>query len=160
MGHAFVSLFLLVAFAGVLSAQRSNGYVFFAPGGVTCCGYTDMSLQVGVGGEVGIAKGIGAGLEVAAIGPRQDFIDNAMGTFSPNGYYHFIHGKESRLDPFVTAGYTLLFRTGHANLFNFGGGTNYWFRNHLGVRLEFRDHVWSESGGTLHFWGFRFGFAF
>jgi hypothetical protein len=66
------------------------------------------------------------------------------------------HGK---LDPFVNAGYTRLQRGGGANGVNFGGGVNYWFKRHLGVRIEIRDHVMTDIG-SVHFWGVRFGVAF
>lgn len=156
------ALYLLLAIsAGSLYAQRSNGYIFFAPGGVSCCGQTAMTLQAGVGGEAVLAKGIGIGAELGAVGTRRYFANSVMGVFSPNGYYHFVHGKEAKVDPFVTAGYTLLFRSGHVNEFNFGGGANYWFADRLGLRLEFRDQVYRASGfATLHYWGVRFGLVF
>jgi hypothetical protein len=154
-----IGLFLLSGlFAGVLPAQSSNGYVFFAPGGVTCCGQTSMTLQTGLGGEAVLFKGIGAGVEISGLAPRECLTDCAVGILSPNGYYHFIHGKGVALDPFVTGGYTLMFRAGHANLFNFGGGVNYWFHKHLGVRLEARDHVRHPANfPAAHYWGFRVG---
>ncbi|MBZ5724848.1 MAG: hypothetical protein LAP87_07605 [Acidobacteriia bacterium] len=151
-------LVLAGVFALALQAQSSNGYLFFAPGGVTCCGTTSMTLHAGVGGEGVIGKGIGIGAELGAVGPRDELADS-VGMFSPNGYYHFVHRKELKADPFVTAGYTLMFRSGHANLFNFGTGLNYWFLNHLGARVEFRDHVY-HSGRAVHYWGVRFGLAF
>lgn len=154
----FLSLGLAIA-AGTLPAQPSNGYIFFAPGGVSCCGHTAMTLQAGVGGEAVLWKGIGAGAEIGAVGTRQYFTDSVVGVFSPNGYYHFVHRKEATWDPFVTAGYTLIFRGGSANLFNFGGGVNYWFKPHLGARMEFRDQVYREYA-ALHYWGFRFGLVF
>ena len=157
--NAVLSVVLLGVFAGALKAQHSNGYVFFAPGGVTCCGQTFMTLQFGAGGEVILAKGIGLGAEVCAVGMRQYFSDSVLGVFSPNGYYHFVHGKDLKFDPFVTGGYTLMFRSGHANLFNFGGGLNYWFSNRLGVRLEVRDQV-HVDGSSVHYWGGRIGLAF
>ena len=159
MRHAIFASILLGVFAGALDAQPSNGYVFFAPGGVTCCGHTAMTLQFGVGVEGVLAKGIGVGAEVGALGTRQYFGDSVVGVFSPNGYYHFVHGKDIRSDPFVTGGYTLIFRSGHANLFNFGGGLNYWFRGRLGFRSELRDQVLTD-GSSLHYWGVRFGLAF
>jgi hypothetical protein len=118
-----------------------------------------MTLQLGVGGEAVLGKGIGVGAEVGAVGTRQYFGDSVVGVFSPNGYYHFVHGKDIKTDPFVTAGYTLIFRSGHANLFNFGGGMNYWFHGRLGGRLEVRDQVHTEGSG-VHYWGIRFGLAF
>ena len=159
MRHAIILLVLLVVFAGAIDAQSSNGYVFVAPGGVTCCGHTAMTFQFGVGGEAVLVKGIGVGAEVGALGTRQFFGDSVFGVFSPNGYYHFIHGRNIKFDPFVTGGYTLIFRSGHANLFNFGGGLNYWFRGRLGVRAEIRDQVHTD-GASVHYWGIRFGLAF
>lgn len=145
--------------AGILGAQPSNGYVFFAPGGVTCCGNTSMMLQFGIGGEAVIGKGVGLGAEIGVLGTRAHFGDSAMGVFSPNGYYHFKHGQDLKADPFVTGGYTLLFRSGHANLANFGGGLTYWFHRRLGARLEIRDQF-NTSGTIGQFWGVRLGLAF
>lgn len=159
MRIAIFTFVLLIALARPLQAQASNGYVFFAPGGLTCCGQTAMTLQFGVGGEVVLGKGIGVGAEIGAAGTRQHFGDSVVGVFSPNGYYHFAHGKDIKFDPFVTGGYTLIFRSGHANLFNLGGGLNYWFRTRLGGRLEFRDQVHTD-GSSVHYWGVRFGLAF
>jgi len=149
---------LIGVVAGPLRAQPSNGYLFFAPGGVTCCGHTAMTLHFGAGGEKVLAKGIGVGAEIGALGPRQYFSDSVIGVFSPNGYYHFGRGRDIRIDPFVTGGYTLYFRSGHASLGNVGGGLNYWFHSRLGARFEFRDHI--QSSGPVHTWGFRFALAF
>ena len=150
---------LFSSLTGSLAAQPSHGYVFFAPGGVTCCHNSSMTLQFGAGGEAVLGKGLGVGAELGVLGTRQYFGDSAMGVFSPNGYYHFKHAKETKADPFVTGGYTLLFRSGHANLANFGGGINYWLHNRLGARLEVRDQL-NTTGTIGHFWGVRFGLTF
>jgi hypothetical protein len=160
--HRFTAVrtvLLAAAFCAAALAQSSNGYVFFAPGGVTSGGATEMTLHLGAGGEGILGKGVGVGAEIGALGPRQEF-SAAVGIFSPNGYYHLLRRSGRKLDPFVTGGYTLLFRSGSANLFNFGGGVNYWFHNHLGIRVEFRDHVWTSSGYTDHYWGVRTALAF
>jgi len=146
-------------FGNAAVAQSSHGYVFFAPGGVTCCHNTSMTLQFGGGGEAVLWKGIGVGAELGVLGARQDFRDSAMGVFSPNGYYHFNHRRKARADPYLTGGYTLLFRSGHANLANFGGGINYWFLSRLGANVEVRDQL-NTTGTIGHFWGVRFGLAF
>jgi hypothetical protein len=53
---------------------------------------------------------------------------------------------------------TLAFSNGeHENLFNFGGGVDYWMKKRVGLRIEFRDQVWSGPSQTSHFWGARFG---
>ncbi len=159
MRHGMAGFFFLLVFGWVLHAQPSNLYLFAAPGGVTCGGYTSMTLQFGAGGEYVIGKGVGAGVELGVLGPRESFGDSAVGVFSLNGYYHARHQKELKLDPFVTGGYTTFFREGHANLFNYGGGANYWFARRAGFRLEFRDQV-HVNGSAVHNWGARFGIAF
>jgi hypothetical protein len=151
------TLILMTVLSLEINAQPSNVYVFFAPGGLTGYGRTDMTLHAGLGGEAIVGKGVGVGAELGAVGPRQ-YLADAVGLFSPNGYYHFVHGKNVKVDPFVTGGYTLLFRAGHVNLFNFGAGVNYWFHRRIGTRFEFRDHVY-HNYATLHYWGFRFGLA-
>ena len=55
-------------------------------------------------------------------------------------------------DLFFTGGYTLLFRSGAAHLFNYGFGTDYMVSDRIGLRSELRDHIWSDS----HLWGVRF----
>jgi hypothetical protein len=143
----------------VASAQRSNGYFFVAPGGSSGRS-TDATLHIGGGGEIVLGKGIGLGAEIGALGPTKEFSD-VFGVFSLNGYYHFSRsGQGRKLDPFVTGGYTLFFRTGRANLANVGGGVNYWFHDRIGLRLEFRDQIRTPGGGTLHFWNVRAGIAF
>jgi hypothetical protein len=155
MSKLFAPLILLGLLAGILRAQPSHATVFFAPGGVTCCGHTAMTLQAGIGGEAVLFKGIGLGADIGAIGPKDSLIDS-MGVFSANGYYHFSHRKAIKSDPYVTGGYTLMFRGGHFSLYNFGAGINYWFIRRLGFQVEFRDQLHS-SFGTVHYWGARLG---
>jgi hypothetical protein len=162
MRHSLaLPILLLLLSAETCLAQHSNGYVFFAPGGISCCGHTDASLHLGVGGEAVLGWGLGLGAEIGGLGTRRYFTDSVFGVFSPNGYFHLLQRRSSRVDPFVTGGYTLFFRSGHANLFNVGGGLNVWLAGRLGARLEFRDHIWDDtSGPAVHYWGVRFGLAF
>ncbi len=152
---------LLIAIAAPALAQdapRGQGYVFFAPGAVSA-GATQGTYHVGAGGEGLIYKGLGAGGEIGYLAPWDTF-RGGVGVVSANGSYHFRRAeRDARLVPFVTSGYTLMFHSGSANLFNFGGGVNYWFKERWGLRLEFRDHVWPNSP-TAHYWGFRIGLAF
>ncbi len=159
MRHLILAVVLFGALAGPTEAQPSNGYLFVAPGGVSCCGATSGTLHIGAGGEAVLGLGIGLGAEIGALGDWHAFSDSAVGVFSPNAYYHFGRGRRLRADPFLTGGYTLFFRNGHLDLFNFGGGFNYWFAGPLGVRIEFRDHVHTD-GAAVHWWGIRFGLAF
>lgn len=157
MKRALLLPLLLSALAIAARAQHSHGYLFVAPGGASSSGSTSGTIQIGAGGEAVFARGIGAGAELSALGPTSSFSD-LIGVLSLNGYYHPAR-SEGRLDPFVTAGYSLGFRSGHINLFNFGGGVNYWFHPKIGLKLEFRDHIHSD-GGTIHYWGVRVGLDF
>jgi hypothetical protein len=144
----FMALFLTV-----FASAQTHGYAFFAPGGATSGGYTVATYHAGVGGEGVFRNGIGIGGEVGYLSTRRDF-DFGFGLASLNGSYHF--NKNATVVPFVTGGYSLAFRSGTANLGNFGGGVNWWFWPKLGVKIEFRDHVHTD----MQWWGFRFGVTF
>ncbi len=139
-------------------AQRGNGYAFIAPGGATCCGTTQTTLHAGAGGEIALWKGLGAGVEVGALGPT-DRLSNGFGVASANGYYHLPGFSDRKWDPFVTGGYSFLWKMGHVNAANFGAGANYWLARHVGLRVEARDQV-RTSGTAVNYWGVRFGVAF
>jgi hypothetical protein len=87
-------------------------------------------------------------------------LKDGLGVFSLNGGYHFRGASRSgKTVPFLTVGYAGFFRRGYANGLNYGGGVNYWFKERVGLRLEFRDHVFIESGST-HFLNARIGLVF
>ncbi|MCU0248130.1 MAG: hypothetical protein MUC42_16300 [Bryobacter sp.] len=138
-------------------AQSSHGYVFAAPGGITAHSYTTSGLQFGGGGTGIIKHGIGFNVELSSIGPTRA-LGESIGAFAVGGVYHFRRG-DVKVDPFAGAGYTLLFRSGTGQAWNIGGGLNYWFSRHVGLRTEFRDHIWARDSG-VHYWGFRFGVSF
>jgi hypothetical protein len=145
--------------AASFPAPALEGYVYVAPGAVTGGGYTNGTLHIGGGAEKIFGPGIGVGAEIGAVGSWNNF-RTAIGIFSVNGSYHFLP-RPARIDPFVTGGYSLGFRSGTLNFGNFGGGINYWFGERLGLRTEFRDHVHvSDRVPAIHYWGVRFGLAF
>jgi hypothetical protein len=153
-----------LANAGSVAAQlenekehRGQGYVFFAPGAVVEGGYGTGTAHFGGGGEGLIYKGLGIGAEAGYLTPWRDF-SLGIGLASANGSYHFRRNRT--VSPFVTAGYSLAFRNGHANLVNFGVGLNWWFANKVGVRLEFRDHIYSNAPFRADYIGTRIGLAF
>jgi hypothetical protein len=150
---------LLLAGCAAATAQRSNGYVFAAPGAAGNSWSGVGTLQFGGGGEVAIGKGFAAGADIGVLAPTQCW-SCSVGLFSPGVGYHFVRNPRSRIDPFVTGGYSLMFRSGHANLGHFGGGLNYWFRKGVGLRVEFRDHVYADYGQATHFRGVRLGVTF
>lgn len=153
---AFTLLFLLPAIVAAQTAEtrRGWGYGFFGVGGTTTS--DSVILQGGGGGEGLIYKGVGVGAEAAAFG---NIGGSGGGMVSVNGGYHFQSSRSpQKLVPFVTAGYTFLAPSDETNLFNFGGGVNYWAGERVGLRVEFRDHVFPQSGN--HLFGVRVGVTF
>lgn len=146
----FRTIALLLLLSSALFAQGSNGYFFIAPGGAS----GSSTLHLGAGAEGRFARYFGAGAELGALGFTSAWGDSVVGVFSPGLYIH--PASDRQLDPYVTGGYTLMFRSGHENLGYIGAGLNWWFRRNLGLKLEFRDHLHSSTS----FWQFRFGIAF
>ena len=145
-------IFFLVLFTAVTMAAQTHAYAFAAPGVGSSGGDSFVLAHLGAGGEVVLPRGIGAGAEVGFLG--QTSFD-VLGTLSINGYYHF--KRSGSWAPFATAGYSNFFTLdGHSNLANIGGGVNYWYKDHLGIKLEFLDHF--RSGANYA--EFRFGFNF
>ncbi len=146
--------FLGFLFCASMAAQpSSNGYL------VAGAGARDSKLisEAAAGGEWVIGKGFGIGGELGAEAGHDSF-----GFFSANGYYHLAAAThQTRIDPFVTGGYTLAFSLfgGRADAFNAGGGINFWLWRRLGLRAEFRDIV-ANSISSPNFWVFRGGLAF
>ena len=152
------TLFVFTVFAQAQEAQESRAlaHVFFGGGGTFAEGNAAGTLHVGGGGEGLIYKGLGAGAELGYLFPSRAAADG-FGILSTNGFYRFTNGSSlQKVTPFVTAGYSLGFRDGTANLVNFGGGVDYWVRDRMGLRLEVRDHVW-PGDPAAHFLMFRVG---
>lgn len=155
-----ISLALISTFAAAQTpdGHRAQGYVFGGAGGIAPDG-VGSTLQFGVGGEGLIYKGLGAGGELSYLTPSSKLGDG-FGILSANGSYHFINASgRGRVVPFVTGGYSFFFRSGYANGFNAGGGINYWFRDRMGLRVEFRDQV-IPDGRAMHLLGIRLGLSF
>jgi hypothetical protein len=149
-----------VAAAGIVRAADSrysgDGYVFFSVDRPGHASIADL-LTVGGGGEALLYKGLGVNVDLGYQFPRES-ISDGIGLASLNGCYHFVNrAKPAKLVPFVTAGYAIAFRSGHANLFDYGGGVNYWFSRHVGLRGEIRDYRARYGDWAV---AFRFGVAF
>jgi hypothetical protein len=159
-------LIFIIGGAGLLSAQSNNVYLFAGPGAVTSAGVSTAILHGGVGFEIRLPVGLAAGAEVGVLTSVER--TGAVGIGSLNGYYHFMHDRSRKLDPFATAGYTALVSDGLINAFNVGGGVNWWFVRHVGLKLEFRDHITqvgfsfvsSHASETIQLPEFRVGIAF
>jgi hypothetical protein len=123
--------------------QYLQGYGFIAPGVAVGQGQASGFLHFGGGGEVNLYKGIGFGAEVGYAAPFE-YTGSGIGVLSVNGLYKFRRQGATKVEPFVSGGYSLLFRSGHLNAMNFGGGVHYWLSKRIGLRLEVRDHFSPE----------------
>lgn len=153
---------LLIALSLSASAQTSNrsrgqGYLFFAPGAAMDNSRlpSGASFHIGGGGEAFVYKGLGVGAEIGAVGPLSDFSNHYFGLGSVNLSYHFLpSATESKLEPFVSLGYTLFFRAGVTHGGHAGFGLNRWLNKNVALRFEIRDNV---EGGHGHLIGYRIG---
>ena len=149
-------MFLILIQGAALAQGRGWGYAVGGVGGIAGNGApSTATFSVAGGGEGLIYKGFGFGAEVGYLAPFEAGGDG-FGIFSVNPAYHF--SSKSKVVPFITGGYSLAFRSGHSSGGNFGGGVQYWMKDHLGLRFEFRDHIFSSD--SPHFYGFRVGIAF
>jgi len=156
-------LMALISCAGVAQERsdekKSSGYVFAAPGAVVTSGAAAGVLHFGAGGQGVLYKGLGMGAEIGYLSPNGSLAEG-IGLASVNGLYEFKQANTKRkVIPFVTAGYSLAFRSGVFSAFNFGGGINYWVRQKLALRLEARDYV-SPSEPNAHLLTGRIGISF
>ncbi len=135
--------------------HRAQAYLFFSPGVATGNGNSAAIFHSGGGAEGLFYKGLGAGAEIGYLAPFRDTGDG-FGVASFNGVYKF--SRTQKVVPFVTGGYSLLFRSGSANAANFGAGFDYWLKDHLGIRLEFRDY--QQVSTNVNYATFRIGLSF
>lgn len=159
MKVSLLSLVLLCC--GIARAQNARGYVFFAPGAETALGSKGGTIRgygAGGGAELLLASHFGIGAEASAMVPGQGTASNTIGIFSVNSYGHL--WRDRSFDPFLTGGYSILFRDFTANGANFGVGANYWFHENVGLLLEGRDHYAKLEGTPTHVWEFRIGLSF
>ena len=157
-----IILAAIIAQPAVAQPERNysgHGYVFFAPGVTSPDG--SGFLHYGAGGEGLLYKGLSAGAEVGYAHPWGGF-GGGLGVLSANGGYFFRDARSvsAKIVPFVNGGYTLLFRSGSESGLNIGGGVISWFSERVGLRLEVRDHLFSDGGQYAHLVGFRIGLAF
>jgi hypothetical protein len=151
-------LALMAVLTGLSFGQvsKSQGYIYQ---GISTRGFdhTDAVGHTGGGGEGVFWKGISAGGDISAVYPFR-CASCVIGVGNLNGGFHYNAGRVDRKwEPFATAGYSLYFRSGTANGFNYGGGVVYWFKPHVGLRLEVRDH---RIADYHMFTQFRIGLSF
>jgi hypothetical protein len=142
MKHTYLLAALLCAMPLFSQANeksyKGHGYAYYAIGGLTSGG--EAITGAGAGGEALFWKGLGAGAELGYLFPAEA-PKAGFGLLSVNPAWHFArYGRSSKFVPFATGGWSLAFREGSQNLYNYGAGVTWWFRDRLGLRLEVRDH--------------------
>jgi hypothetical protein len=167
MAKVILSVLALMFFPIAASAQPSGnyGYAFGGPVVVPRSAFTRWDgtfIHVGGGGEARLTNRFGLGGELGVLKPvtNQYAITTGLASVTP-AYHFFARGSNRTFDPFVNGGFSVLFGSGAGAAIHYGGGLNYWVRRRIGLRLEFRHHVWSpEAGEAIHLVGFRIGLAF
>lgn len=161
--NRLIGTILLVVLLPVLAAaqnadwSKGHGYVYVAPGVATEWENTT-TLHIGGGAEGFVSKYVGVGADAGYLAQFADFRN--LGTFSLYAVGRFRpKTSDNKVEPFVAGGYTHFFRWGTPNGINFGGGVNYWFTDHVGLRCEVRDNA-RGSRPLHHFVGFRIGLTF
>jgi len=153
---AMVVIVLAQAVAYGQSSQERKGWGYvFGGAGASSGDFSRSYFQFGGGGDVLAYKGLGLGAEIGYLAPFESKGEGA-GLFSANTSYHF--ARSSKLVPFVTGGFSSVFRGGSSQGGNVGGGVHYWMNDHLGLRLEVRDHIFSSD--APHLFQFRVGLSF
>lgn len=159
--NAFRVPFLVVTFA--LAAARSAdaqalGYGIAGPAGFSgFFGSSSSGVHAAAGGEVLAGGFIGGGAEIGLLGNS----GSVLAVFSANGVVHVVSSRAKRPSPFVTGGYTRMSSgEGSFKAWNVGVGVDLWPKDHVGVRVEFRDHVRPDSRGAVQYWTIRAGVVF
>ena len=165
--EVLVILVLILMNSVDASAQQpgSYAYAFGGPVVVPRSAFTRWNgnfVHMGGGAEGRLTNRFALGGELGVLKPVTNRYAVAAGLASVTPAYHFIARESSRkIDPFVDGGISLLFGRGGAIALHYGGGLNYWVRRRVGLRLEFRHHLWSpEAGETIHLVGIRVGIVF
>jgi hypothetical protein len=176
---------LLLMAATSASAQNAEhppwGQAYIFVGGAT----HQMGATLGFGGELRIASGLSAGLDVAGAGLNESTNGNRtnfVGLGSADLSYHFFPKKiTGHVAPFLAGGYTNFFGQdvfvhypgirsagNYTNGYNVGGGIDVFGANHLGVRFDVRYYahggriLWASfpNDAQLDFVAFRIGLTF
>lgn len=149
------------------SAQPSGSYFYAVTGPVAVprsafTRWDGTFVYVGGGGEARLTNKFGLGGELGVLKPVTNPYARTTGLASVTPAYHFIaRGSTRKVDPFVDGGFSVLFGSGTGAAFHYGGGLNYWVRQRLGLRFEFRHHLWTPEGGeAINLVGFRVGLTF
>jgi hypothetical protein len=162
MRYVFSICFLLAALSIPSFAHdskgrlRANGYVFVAPGVRADRGTA--TIQIGGGGEAYVYKGLGLGFDGGVMMVTE--CEGCRGAvLSLNGIYSFKIASHLKINPFITGGASGMPTSDVPGGMNVGAGVQYWFHEKMGLRMEFRDHIFMGHWNH-HYYQARIGFAF
>lgn len=162
MKYFFSVFFFLALLSGSGLAQernkpRVNGFFFVAPGVRNDTGSS--TFGVGGGAEYYVYKGVGFGLDLGAINTASTTgVRHWTAMMSLNAIYNFNINDKSKVSPFIIGGASIAGFDVPGGV-NFGGGIQYWFHEHIGLRVEFRDHIFIGMNDH-HYPQGRIGIAF
>jgi hypothetical protein len=160
MRKLFVIILLMsaipaAAFGQSQGERRSWGYAFAGVGGASGSN-SGARFTAGGGGERLLYRGFGIGGEIGYVSAANS-VGDGIGIGSVDLAYHF--NNVGKVAPFVTGGASAAFRgSAAAGGGNFGGGVQYWPKDHVGLRFEVRDHIFSSD--SPHLFTFRVGVTF
>ena len=146
MRRSMIAVLLLIVASGVASAQTRRepvAWISFFTGGGAISGSGPTLTFLGDEATFRVYKGLGIGTDGAS-GWEPDR-GKTFVLFSGNLSYHF--KRSDKVGPFITGGYSTIFRNGtREDGANFGAGIKYWFRDHLGLHAELRNHILTGQG--------------
>jgi hypothetical protein len=139
------------------ATAQALGYGMVGPAGYSGFFGSSASLVHAAGGAEFLVGGhAGAGGEFGVLANSS----SVLFVFSGNAVLH-LSGRSAPRSPFITGGYTHM-ESGDASFaaWNIGVGLDLWIKDHVGVRIDFRDHVRPEARGNVQYWTVRGGIAF
>jgi hypothetical protein len=128
----------------------------------SAAGGTQAAYGGGGGIEVLLSSHFGVGGEVEGLKPTQTGAQ-AVGIASGSLFVHFTNAVlgDKKFDPFVTAGYSAIFRDFGTNAGNVGGGLNYWFSENKALTISGRAVLGAQINSlNTKFFEFRIGMTF
>jgi hypothetical protein len=149
---------LLTAGARHAEAQQLLGYGVAGFGGVHGFYGSLATGQVAGGAEL-LAKGRGGVTgEIGLLGNGS----GALHTLSFGGVWRVVPlSAQRRYTPYLTSGFGMLGDGGEiAGAWTVGGGLDVWARERVGIRLDVRDRIRTDSRGSVHFWTVGAGVVF
>jgi hypothetical protein len=142
MKNIILTALILVScsLTGFAQGNEKRGWGYLVAGGGAANDGAGLT-QVAGGGEVLLFNGFAIGGEIGGISVGKGGNSFGVASFNLSGHFN----RSQKLQPFITGGATLGFRSGTAGGGNVGGGVQYWFKEHVGLRIEARDYLFSSD---------------